>query len=90
MQNRTPIRAIVVGGGIGGLAAGIALRQAGVDATIYEQAGELGEVGAGLTIWRNAVYALGRLGLAEAVQAYALADLGGAIRTWRGDVLADL
>lgn len=89
-MQQQPLRAIVVGGGIGGLAAAIALRQAGVDATVYERAAELREVGAGLAIWRNAVNALGRLGLAETVEAHAVPDLGGGIRSWRGDMLVDL
>jgi len=38
---------IVVGGGIGGLAAAVALSQQGVHVTVLEQASELGEIGAG-------------------------------------------
>jgi 2-polyprenyl-6-methoxyphenol hydroxylase-like FAD-dependent oxidoreductase len=90
MNQHKPLRALVVGGGIGGLAGAIALRQAGVEAIVYERAAELREVGAGLAIWQNAISALARLGLAEAVQAHALPDLGGAFRTWRGELLTDL
>ena len=41
------MRAIVVGGGIGGLCAGIALQQAGVEARVYEAAPHLASVGQG-------------------------------------------
>ena len=58
---------IIVGGGIGGLCTAIGLRQAGVEAIVYEQAEVLSQVGAGLTIWANAIKALRKLGLADAV-----------------------
>lgn len=60
-------RVIVVGGGIGGLCTAIGLRQIGVDVVVYEQAEVLSPVGAGLTIWANAIKALRKLGLADAV-----------------------
>lgn len=59
--------AIIVGGGIGGLCAGISLRRIGVEVEIFEQAEELREVGAGLTIWANAIRALRKLGIADQV-----------------------
>lgn len=58
-------QAIIVGGGIGGLAAAIGLRRAGCDVAVYERAPELDEVGAGLTLWANAIRALDKLGLAD-------------------------
>ncbi|MFN8498452.1 MAG: FAD-dependent monooxygenase [Anaerolineae bacterium] len=82
--------AIIIGGGIGGLTTAIALRRSGIDAQVYERAPELREVGAGLTLWANAVKGLRRLGLAEAVQAAGQPGLGGSIRTWRGDVLSQV
>lgn len=60
-------RVIVLGGGIGGPCAAISLRQIGVDVVVYEQAAVLNQVGAGLTIWANAIKALRKLGLADAV-----------------------
>lgn len=60
-------RALVIGGGIGGLCAAIGLRQASIDAIVYEKAEAIGQVGAGLIIWANAIRALRTLGLAEAV-----------------------
>ena len=79
--------AAVVGAGIGGLAAGIALRQAGCDVTVYERADELRPLGAGLSIWPNGVRALRSLGLGEL--AAAAPRGGGALRRADGSVLAD-
>jgi 2-polyprenyl-6-methoxyphenol hydroxylase-like FAD-dependent oxidoreductase len=50
--------AVVVGGGIGGLAAAVALHGVGWDVTVLERAPELAEVGAGVSLWPNAVRAL--------------------------------
>lgn len=60
-------RVIVIGAGIGGLCAAIALRRVGIEAVIYEQAEAWQPVGAGLTLWANAIRALRSLGLADAV-----------------------
>jgi salicylate hydroxylase len=57
------LRVAIVGGGIGGLAAAVALRERGIDAHIYEQAAALTEVGAGLALQPNGVRMLRRLGL---------------------------
>ena len=61
------MRVLIVGAGIGGLTAAIALRQAGIDARVYEQATELHEVGAGVQLSPNATRILIRLGLGEAL-----------------------
>jgi salicylate hydroxylase len=58
----------IIGAGIGGLAAACALRQHDFDVTVYERAGELGEVGAGLQLGPNAVKVLRALGVFEALQ----------------------
>lgn len=58
-------RVAIVGGGLGGLACAIALRQAGVHADVYEQASALREVGAGIVVPPNMVKALARIGLAD-------------------------
>jgi salicylate hydroxylase len=55
----------IVGGGIGGLTAGVALLQAGFDVHIYEQARWLSEVGAGINVSPNASRVLIRLGLGD-------------------------
>ena len=61
------LTATVVGGGIGGLATAAALTRAGIQASVYEQAAQLGEVGAGVLIGPNSVRLLHRLGLAGAI-----------------------
>jgi 2-polyprenyl-6-methoxyphenol hydroxylase-like FAD-dependent oxidoreductase len=62
------MKAIIVGGGIGGLSAALALERVGIRCDVFEQAGELREVGAGLTIWANAIRALEQLGVAHRVR----------------------
>jgi salicylate hydroxylase len=56
---------LIVGGGIGGLAAALALSKQGVASTIFEQAPELGEIGAGIQLGPNAFAAFDALGLGE-------------------------
>jgi 2-polyprenyl-6-methoxyphenol hydroxylase-like FAD-dependent oxidoreductase len=67
--NSEPGRALVIGGGIGGLAAAAALARVGIHADVYERAPAIQEVGAGLSLWSNAVLALRRLGLDNRVTA---------------------
>ncbi|HMV29839.1 MAG TPA: FAD-dependent oxidoreductase, partial [Anaerolineales bacterium] len=58
---------IIIGGGIGGLCTAIALQQYGFEVKVYEKVRKLGEVGAGLTLWSNAIKVLRKLGVADAV-----------------------
>ncbi|MCE0504237.1 FAD-dependent monooxygenase [Roseivivax sp. GX 12232] len=60
----TARRIAVVGGGIGGLAAALAFRQAGAEVTVLEQAEALREVGAGLQLSPNGLAVLRALGVA--------------------------
>jgi 2-polyprenyl-6-methoxyphenol hydroxylase-like FAD-dependent oxidoreductase len=62
------MRGIVIGAGIGGLSAAVALRNAGIESTVYERMPELHEVGSGLTLWVNAMRALQEIGVANAVE----------------------
>ena len=55
----------IIGGGVGGLTAAASLLRAGFDVQVYEQAGTLGEVGAGINIGPNASRILHRLGIAD-------------------------
>lgn len=61
-------RAAIIGGGIGGLSAALALRQAGLEVEVFERAQELKERGAGLGILSNAVSALRSLGVEGALE----------------------
>ena len=65
------LRVVVVGAGIGGLAAAIALRRVGARVEVYEQAHAFARVGAGLQLAPNATAALRGLGLLPRVQAIA-------------------
>ena len=67
------VRVAIIGAGIGGLAAAVALRRIGVEALVIERAAAIREVGAGLSLWSNAVNALRALGLEAAVMASASA-----------------
>lgn len=55
------MRAVIIGAGIGGLAAAVALRRVGIECLVIERVAEVREVGAGLSIWSNAVNALREL-----------------------------
>jgi 2-polyprenyl-6-methoxyphenol hydroxylase-like FAD-dependent oxidoreductase len=59
--------ALIVGAGIGGLSAGIALRKAGWDVRIFERAASARELGFGLLLAPNAMVALGELGVGSVV-----------------------
>jgi salicylate hydroxylase len=62
------LRAVVVGGGIGGIAAAGALARAGIDVRVYEQAQQLTEVGAGVSLAPNGLRMLERLGVGEGIR----------------------
>ncbi len=63
---------ILVGGGIGGMAAALAMSQAGYQVTLLEQAPELGEIGAGIQLGPNAFAALDALGCGPRARARAV------------------
>jgi FAD-dependent urate hydroxylase len=66
------LKAVIVGAGMGGLTAGIALRQAGYEVEIYDRVTEMRPVGAGISLWSNGVKVLNRLGLGKEI-----AQIGG-------------
>ncbi len=75
-------RTIVIGGGIGGLAAALALLARGLDVEVYEQAPELKEVGAGIQISSNGTRVLYELGLKEALARVQVMPSRRALRHW--------
>jgi salicylate hydroxylase len=72
----------IVGGGIGGLAAALALTRRGIDVDVYEQAPELRELGAGVQISANGTRVLHALGLKDALEKVQVLPAGKAIRLW--------
>jgi FAD-dependent urate hydroxylase len=84
------LKVIIVGAGIGGLTAGIALRQAGYEVEIYDRVRELRPAGAGISLWSNGVKVLNRLGLGSK-----MAEIGGLMnrmqyRRHTGELLNDI
>ena len=82
-------RVAIVGAGIGGLAAALFLRDAGVDAVVYEQSAEITAAGAGILMTPNAVRLVRRLGLAGPFAARAVRlEQAWEFRRWEtGEVL---
>lgn len=70
----------IIGGGIGGLTAAVALAHKGLAAEVYEQAPVLEEVGAGVGLWPNALTALAPIGLAGKVAQLAVKLAGQGIK----------
>jgi 2-polyprenyl-6-methoxyphenol hydroxylase-like FAD-dependent oxidoreductase len=62
------MRIAIIGGGIGGLTAALALRQFGFAPQVFEQAPNLLEVGAAILMWPNAMRVLDRIGFARAIR----------------------
>ena len=83
-SNPANLRIAIVGAGIGGLAAALFLRQLGLDVTVHEQAAELAEVGAGIVVAPNMVRLLHKLGLGDALTAFAVRlEAAWEFRSWR-------
>jgi 2-polyprenyl-6-methoxyphenol hydroxylase-like FAD-dependent oxidoreductase len=80
--------AVVVGGGIGGLAAAIGLRRIGWEVTVVERAAVLGDAGAGISLAANGLRALDELGVGAAVRHAARGQYSGGTRTPGGGWLA--
>jgi salicylate hydroxylase len=75
----------IVGGGIGGLTAALALRARGLSVTVFEQAATPRELGAGISIHPNAVRLLGRIGLHDWLENINTRSVGLSLRTSRGE-----
>lgn len=81
---------MIIGGGIGGLTAAIALRQQGLkEISVFERSEELREVGAGLTLWPNATWVLDQLGLLSDLVARGTILRGFRLKTCRGETLVE-
>ncbi len=73
----------VVGAGLGGLTAAIALHQRGFDVTVYEQSQELGEIGAGVQLAPNAIKVLRALGIEKQALRTAFEPKAHVVRNWK-------
>lgn len=80
--------AIIIGGGIGGLSAGIALEKAGFSVAVYERAPELKPVGAGISLWANAVKALDQLGVDKRLRELGMPEWSGGLHIPSGKSLS--
>jgi salicylate hydroxylase len=79
----SPLQVGIIGGGIGGLTAALALLKRGIDVEVYEQSNLLKEVGAGVQIGSNGTRVLFALGLKEALHRVQVVPARREIRHWR-------
>ncbi|MDO0974611.1 FAD-dependent urate hydroxylase HpxO [Mycolicibacterium frederiksbergense] len=70
------MKVVIIGAGMGGMSAAIALRQIGIETAVYERVTENKPVGAAISVWSNGVKCLNYLGLQEET-----AELGGIVET---------
>lgn len=73
---------MIAGGGIGGLAAALSIAGQGLHVSLFEQAEEFGEVGAGIQLSPNCTRVLFDLGLEDAIRACAFVPESSQIRAW--------
>src|ERR1700704_870911 len=78
-----PLKVAIIGGGIGGLAAALALLRHGVDVDVYEQSNQLKEGGAGIQISSNGTRVLDALGLEKALARVQVVSSRREIRHWK-------
>ncbi|GAA3425824.1 hypothetical protein GCM10018953_30070 [Streptosporangium nondiastaticum] len=78
------MRIVVVGAGLGGLAAAVGLHRLGHEMTLFERGAELREAGTGIVVMPNGLRALDELGLAEGVRGHAVHAARAGLRDRRG------
>jgi FAD-dependent urate hydroxylase len=64
------MKALVIGAGIGGLSAAVALKNAGIACDVFEAVKEIKPVGAAISIWPNGVKCMRHLGMGEMMETY--------------------
>lgn len=90
MQSANLPDTVIIGAGIGGLSAAIALQQLGGRVRIFERAPVLKEMGAGIVLAANAMKALEKLGVAEQVRQASAPVKKAEIRTWDGRLIMEM
>jgi 2-polyprenyl-6-methoxyphenol hydroxylase-like FAD-dependent oxidoreductase len=85
----TKMKVLIIGAGIGGLATAIALRRAGFQAEVFEDAPALRGIGAGISLWSNATAVLEKLGLLEDALAKSAIFSVVKIKNERGELLTE-
>lgn len=80
----------IIGGGIGGIAAALALHRIGVDVLVYERAEQLREIGAGMMLWPNATRVLKEMGVLEDVVQRGGHNTNFLVRSSRGRILMNI
>lgn len=86
--NAAPI--IIAGAGIGGLTLALALTQRGIRCRVVERHPTLAEVGAGITLWSNALRVLDHLGAGDAVRRWGCPATAGSMGVANGRVLSHM
>lgn len=84
------MKALIAGGGIGGLTAALCLAVRGIEVEVFERAESFREIGAGIQISPNASRVLHALGLEAALRALAFLPLATQFRDWAsGEVISE-
>ncbi len=83
-------RALIVGGGLGGVSTALALRRRGIEVALFERSPRFMEVGAGLGIWFNGMQAMDELGLADELESVGSTNDTLEIRSSRGRTLLEI
>lgn len=82
------MKATIIGAGIGGLCAALALRKIGYEVQVFERVPAIRDVGAGISLWPNAIYALDQLGVGDQLRANGIGEKAGGIYTPNGTTLS--
>ena len=83
LMGEPSLRVAIIGAGIGGLSLGLALRERGLRADVFEQASELAEIGAAIALSANALREYARLGLVDELAAASTVPTELIYRHWR-------
>jgi len=83
------MKVILIGAGIAGLTTALALRREGIDVEIYERVPEQREVGAGISLWANAICVLDALGVGAAIRDRSVSYSRTAVRRFDGHLIVE-